>query len=214
MTDDIPVHSGVSPSAHPGTIKGDTPGPILARKAMGALYEAEGKVRDMHATIHDKSVVHQRQIMAAMPKSKTGVQAVAPPLMYDRAAADLVIENGTSLAQSALKTADSTLSTLGETVDRLDAQIDGKITAEDVGKAFHVAFLGWVEGKPGSNRYRDFSVIELTERSAEGLEPVGAAVGGPPDDQPDSLIDQQASGELHSAADRDHYAPKDDGSGF
>lgn len=43
--------------------------------------------------------------------------------------------------------------------------LTGKITAEDEGKNFHVAFEGWEEPK-GGNRYRVFSVIELTERDA------------------------------------------------
>lgn len=41
------------------------------------------------------------------------------------------------------------------------AALQGKITAEDVGKHFHVAFEGW-EHPTGGNRYRVFSVIEIT----------------------------------------------------
>ncbi len=67
------------------------------------------------------------------------------------------------------------------------ATLDGKITAEDMGKVFHVAFEGWEDPKGGGNRYRLFAVIELEERSA--------SVGGPPtyEDQPDSIIEGQAA---------------------
>ena len=45
------------------------------------------------------------------------------------------------------------------------ATLDGKITEEDVGKSFHIAFESWEEPK-GGNRYRNFTVIELTERAS------------------------------------------------
>ena len=60
------------------------------------------------------------------------------------------------------------------------ATLDGKITENDVGKTFHVAFEGWEEPK-GGNRYRAFTVIELTERGSEP-EPEPAAAGVPEDD--------------------------------
>jgi len=44
--------------------------------------------------------------------------------------------------------------------------LEGKIVPDDVGKAFHVAFEGWEQAKGGGNRYRIFTVIELTERDA------------------------------------------------
>ncbi len=56
------------------------------------------------------------------------------------------------------------------------AMLQGKIKAEDMDKVFHVAFEGWERPKSG-NDYRLFAVVELTERSAEGLET------SPPDDR-------------------------------
>jgi hypothetical protein len=47
------------------------------------------------------------------------------------------------------------------------ATLQGKITAEDVDKAFHIAFEGWEEPK-GGNRYRVFTVIELSQRELAG----------------------------------------------
>lgn len=125
MTEDI--HPKVSADMHPDNVRGDAPGAHSARAAMGALYEAEGKIRDMHSQVHSTAMAHQKQMM--MPKSKTGAQASAPPLVYDRAVSDMVIENGKTIAQSALKTADQTIVSLAATLGRLDAQIDGKIMA-------------------------------------------------------------------------------------
>ena len=54
------------------------------------------------------------------------------------------------------------------------ATLEDKITQEDKGKSFHVAFEGW-EHPQGGSRYRIFTVVELEERpqrSAEGLETV------------------------------------------
>lgn len=69
------------------------------------------------------------------------------------------------------------------------AALAGKITEEDGGKSFHIAFEGW-EHPQGGNRYRVFTVIELTERERE---PAASAAGPPslagepwPDDEPDS----------------------------
>lgn len=41
------------------------------------------------------------------------------------------------------------------------ATLQGKIEKDDIGKSFHVAFEGWEQGK--QNKYRVFTVIELTE---------------------------------------------------
>jgi len=43
------------------------------------------------------------------------------------------------------------------------ATLAGKITADDEGGIFHVAFEGW-ESPKGGNRYRVFTVIELSDR--------------------------------------------------
>ena len=40
------------------------------------------------------------------------------------------------------------------------ATLAGKITKDDVGKSFHVAFEGWEQGK--QNKYRVFVVVEIT----------------------------------------------------
>lgn len=50
-----------------------------------------------------------------------------------------------------------------------------KITKEDVGKTFHVAFEGWEQGK--QNKYRVFTVIELTEARPA---PAAASASGAP----------------------------------
>lgn len=69
------------------------------------------------------------------------------------------------------------------------ATLQDKITEEDVGKSFHIAFEGW-EAPKGGNRYRCFAVVELTERpqrSTEGLET------SPPRDQEDRQIEETSS---------------------
>ena len=53
------------------------------------------------------------------------------------------------------------------------ATLEGKITEEDVGKIFHVAFEGWEAPKSG-NRYRLFAVVELAERSVAATAPSDA----------------------------------------
>lgn len=78
--------------------------------------------------------------------------------------------------------------------------LEGAITQEDLGGQFHVAFEGWQEPKKaGANRYRVFTVLDITRkheqpaaRSAEGIEPwpddeevpadTGARAGSAPDD--------------------------------
>ena len=73
------------------------------------------------------------------------------------------------------------------------ATLEGKITEEDVGKVFHIAFEGW-EAPKGGNRYRIFAVVELAARSAEGLErnesheEVGATTGDAGPGHPDARI--------------------------
>lgn len=66
------------------------------------------------------------------------------------------------------------------------AALQGKIVAEDEGKAFHVAFEGWEHPK-GGNRYRVFTVIELEEREAQVAgagQGQGATMSDPDDDLP------------------------------
>lgn len=46
------------------------------------------------------------------------------------------------------------------------ATLKDKITKDDVGKSFHVAFEGWEQGK--QNKYRVFVVVEITERAPAG----------------------------------------------
>lgn len=56
------------------------------------------------------------------------------------------------------------------------ATLREKIVADDKGKSFHIAMEGWEQGK--ANKYRVFTVVELTER-----EPAATAAGisGAPD---------------------------------
>ena len=56
---DIPIHTGVKPGQHPGSIKGDSPGAKTARHAMGLLYVAEGKIRDLHSIVKGRALLHQ-----------------------------------------------------------------------------------------------------------------------------------------------------------
>ena len=49
------------------------------------------------------------------------------------------------------------------------ATLRDKITKEDEGKSFHVAFEGWAQGM--ENKYRAFTVVELTERVMADGEP-------------------------------------------
>lgn len=44
------------------------------------------------------------------------------------------------------------------------SSLQGKITDEDEGKNWHIAFEGWQKSKSTGNRFRVFAVIELTER--------------------------------------------------
>lgn len=43
------------------------------------------------------------------------------------------------------------------------ASLNGKLTADDVGKHFHVSFDGWGESK-GGRKFRAFTVIEMPEK--------------------------------------------------
>ena len=125
----IPIHTGINPAMHPQSIRGESPGAKSARAAMGALYEAEGKIRDLHAVVHNKALLHQKQVMASMPKPPDGKHKIAAPLMYDQNAADHVIAAGTPIAQAALKRADLAITSLGETVTHLDSAINAKVLA-------------------------------------------------------------------------------------
>ena len=69
---------------------------------------------------------------------------------------------------------------VGETVNvgLNNKMLEGSITTDDVGRDFHVAFEGWQNPqKHGANRYRVFTVLDITreheapKRSAEGIEP-------------------------------------------
>ena len=65
------------------------------------------------------------------------------------------------------------------------ATLEGKITEDDVGEVFHVAFEGWENPKSGGNRYRIFTVIELAERTV--------AADGPPEANWDNMDEQEAN---------------------
>ena len=126
---DVPIHSQVRANLHPDSIRGDSQGAKSARLALGTLYTAAGKIHDLHDVVKGRALIHQKQIMAAMPKSADGKPKQAPPLMYDSNAASHVIEVGTPLATAALKAADVAITSLGETVERLDSAIHQKVTA-------------------------------------------------------------------------------------
>lgn len=67
------------------------------------------------------------------------------------------------------------------------AALQGKITEDDVGKHFHVAFEGW-EHPQGGNRYRVFSVIEITpDDTPVRKDDVQRAAAGPGMDDDDGL---------------------------
>ena len=61
-------------------------------------------------------------------------------------------------------------------VSMSSSALEDKIVATDVGKFFHVAFEGWVEGK--SNKYRAFTVIEL-DGADDGVSAAPSAWDGP-----------------------------------
>ena len=126
---DIPIHSKIKPNMHPDIIRGESQGAKSARVALTTLYIAEGKIRDLHSIVKDKALLHQKQAIASMPKPPDGKHKIAPALIYDQHAADMVITNGTPLAQKALQAADKAISSLGETVTRLDTTINQKVTA-------------------------------------------------------------------------------------
>lgn len=67
------------------------------------------------------------------------------------------------------------------------AALAGKITADDVGKNFHVAFEGWEQGK--QNKYRVFTVIHMVERDDNHgpvTQEVGSTTGEAGPGHPDS----------------------------
>ena len=68
------------------------------------------------------------------------------------------------------------------------ATLEGKITEEDVGKNFHIAFEGW-EAPKGGNRYRCFAVVELTERPQRSVEGLEQRETVPPSDPGERLIE-------------------------
>ena len=129
MTDQIPIHSSVSPNLHPDSLRGESPGAIQGRLALGDLYVASGKLHDLHAIVKNKALLHQKQAMAAMPRPADGVRRKAPPLVYDSAASALVLDQGTPMIAKALRVADNTIKGLQEQVVHLNATIDTKVTA-------------------------------------------------------------------------------------
>lgn len=127
---EIKIHSKVNVNLHPDSLRGgDSQGVKTARLALGVLYVAEGKVRDLYSIVKGKALVQQKAIMMAMPKPAEGKAKVAPALMYDQQAADHVISVGTPLATAALKTADVAITSLTETVSQLDSAINIKLLA-------------------------------------------------------------------------------------
>lgn len=131
MTDiDIPIHTKIKPAQHPATIKGTSQGAKSARHAMTALYKSEGQIRDLHAVVHNKAIVNQKQFMANLPRpEKPGARKIAAPLAFDSAAASHVIDVGTPIATSALKIADVAIAAIEEQVTRLDSEINMKVLA-------------------------------------------------------------------------------------
>lgn len=68
------------------------------------------------------------------------------------------------------------------------ASLNGKITADDVGKHIHVAFEGWGESK-GGRKFRAFTVIEMPERGEPAdRETVGQTTGHAGPGHPDADI--------------------------
>lgn len=126
---DIPIHTDINPSMHPQSIRGESQGAKLARSGLTALYIAEGQIRNLHGIVKGRAVIHQKQAMAAMPKPAKGHLKMAPPLVFDPHAAAHVVESGTPLARAALKKADAAITSLGETVTRLDSAIGLKVLA-------------------------------------------------------------------------------------
>ena len=84
------------------------------------------------------------------------------------------------------------------------ATLEGKITPEDKGNAYHVAFEGWENPRGGGNRYRLFAVVELTERSAEGLDQSDKA---PPQTEWPDEATSDAQAEAHVPPDGDDGLP-------
>lgn len=63
--------------------------------------------------------------------------------------------------------------------------LEDRLSEDDVGENVHIAFEGWQEPQgAGGNRYRLFTVLVLDERAG--------VTAGSSDDQPDSVIDDQA----------------------
>ena len=48
------------------------------------------------------------------------------------------------------------------------AALKGKITDQDVGKKFHIAFEQWAESK-GGNKFRSFAVIPMAKSDVEKI---------------------------------------------
>lgn len=126
---EIKVNTKISPSRHPSVILGESPAVKSARIAMSGLYEAEGKIRELHAVVKDKAIIHQKRVMASMPRPAEGKHKITPALVYDEYAASHVISVGTPLSLQALKAADKTIISLGETVTRIDSAISLKVQA-------------------------------------------------------------------------------------
>lgn len=139
------IHTKVNVNLHPDKIRGDSQSVKTARNALGALYTASGKIHDLHDIVKGRALVHQKRMMAAMPKPADGKPKIAPPLMYDQQAASHVIDAGTPIAKAALNAADSAITALGEQVTRLDSAINVKVLA---GKSARGAELrAWAAGQ-------------------------------------------------------------------
>ena len=169
---DIMIHTDVSPKMHPNALRGDSPGVLAARVALGNMYVAESKIRDLHAVVHNRALLHQRQFAAALPKPADGKKKLLPPLMYDEAAANHVIETGTPLAKAALASADSTIATLTDQIGHLDSTIALKLNA---GKSSRDAELrAWA-----AKQENTFMLLgEMAQKATENKAMISAVLDG------------------------------------
>lgn len=170
---DVPIHPHVKPAMHPATIKGDSQGAKSARAAMTTLYQAEGKIRDLHRILHNRALEHQRQFMSAMPKPPDGKYKIAPALMYDSNAANHVIDSGTPLAKTALAAADKAIAFLGEKAGQLDGRINLKLSA---GKTANDAEIRGYWLAKGSEAF--IGIGKLFQKPQENISTIAAVLGG------------------------------------
>ena len=126
---EIEVRSDIKAGQHPSRIQGDSHGATVARNSLGALYIAEGRIKDLYAVVKSKSLLQQRQVLASLPKPKGGGPKIPPPLMHDPQLAERVLQLGTPEALAALKTSDHAITSLGEDIARLDKTFHAKTLA-------------------------------------------------------------------------------------